>query len=152
MGSTTRNHDDYRNQLSPPLNDAIESLSKPLLRALVRDICVNVPRALDYTADQLFVGYDYINDDGQYDSEISSAYTSEEHEFEAAERARNNQAEEDGKQNNAPPAIVTSTKRLKVRYVRCENCKEKFDIVTNTKTSCRYHPGSFVVWRDIYPE
>lgn len=147
MKSTTQKKEIYQNGLSPPLNDAIESLSKPLLKALVREICINVPGARDYTADQLFVGYDYINHDGQYESEVSSAYTSDEDEFEAEERIRNSRAEEDG---DAYPAIVTNTKRLKVRYVRCKNCKQQFDIVTNTKTSCRYHPGSFEISPNNY--
>ncbi|KAJ9205249.1 hypothetical protein C8Q69DRAFT_113590 [Paecilomyces variotii] len=131
MRSTTQNNEIYQNGLSPRLNDAIESLSKPLLRAIVRDICINVPGARDYATNKLFVAYDDSKDDD--DDQSSTASSSE-----GEDGERENTKPE--KKPGAAPAPIAGTKRLRLRYVRCENCEQQFDIVTNTATSCRYHP------------
>ncbi|KAJ9302646.1 hypothetical protein DTO271G3_20 [Paecilomyces variotii] len=136
MKSTTQKNEIYQNGLSPRLNDAIDFLSKPLLGALVRDICINVPGARDYATNKLFVAYDDSKDDDD-DGGSSTAASSE---GEDGEQENNTQPEKRKPGAGAAPASIAGTKRLRLRYVRCKNCEQQFDIVTNSATSCRYHP------------
>ena len=38
---------------------------------------------------------------------------------------------------------VTSKKRMRPRYTECENCGEEFDVTRNERKLCRYHPGMY---------
>lgn len=61
------------------------------------------------------------------------------------EYGEDSDASDDNEKEDArpPPATATGPKRLRTRYAGCINCKEEFDVSTNTKTSCSYHSGMY---------
>ena len=36
-----------------------------------------------------------------------------------------------------------SRKRVRSRYITCQNCEKKFDVTRNSKVACVYHPGVY---------
>ena len=45
--------------------------------------------------------------------------------------------------NNILTPGTSGLKRLRLKYAMCENCGEEFDVATNKKHDCIWHPGRF---------
>ena len=88
-----------------------------------------------------------------HDSYLSSSGEEEEDqsdgESEAEDEDEDDDDEDDDKaantdrhRNSVSATAASSLKRLRPRFATCENCAEEFDVETNNKRSCRWHPGS----------
>ena len=49
--------------------------------------------------------------------------------------------EEDGDTDERRTEVTPNLKRLRPRFGICDNCNEEFDVETNDKYSCMWHPG-----------
>ena len=49
------------------------------------------------------------------------------------------------KSNRVIAPTGSSQKRLRPKYATCDNCDEEFDVTTNGKRSCVWHPGKYCI-------
>ncbi|OJJ50605.1 hypothetical protein ASPZODRAFT_126497 [Penicilliopsis zonata CBS 506.65] len=119
---------DSLQQLTQAIYDAPESR----LKTILRDLCIQLPAAREAVARHLLVTEDRIkekadssDDDGSEDEDSEESDDSDE-------------SREPEVKPQTP--VKMGSKRLRPRYGICENCDEEFDLTTNSKRSCRYHP------------
>lgn len=100
-----------------PLESAIYTVSEKTLREVFKSICASCPDAKHEAAKQLLVA-----------------------ETDVKKRKKNSSAAVPEPESKTP-AETPKEKKQVPRYEFCDNCKDQFDVSTNTSTSCQYHPG-----------
>lgn len=99
-----------------PLDSAIDTVSEKTLREVFKSICASCPDAKHEAGKQLLVAETDVKKRKKSSSVAAPAPDSE------------------------APSETPKEKKQVPRYAFCENCKGQFDVSTNTKTSCQYHP------------
>ena len=124
------------NQTKPPesvlrerrtvLSRAIKNASRPLLQRTLEQICQELPVAEVAATHKLLTTEDRARQEGDSSDNSESEDLSD-------------SSETQTKPTTTPKAA--GTKRIRTRYAFCENCEEEYDVETNSKDSCSYHPG-----------
>ncbi|KAK2786944.1 hypothetical protein FQN53_005890 [Emmonsiellopsis sp. PD_33] len=99
------------------LEIAIDDVSDSRLRTLVKDLHKNFPDAKKWLENELLTTEEEI------------------------QRHAESQRDIDEKKKDADTMKPADLKRPRRRHVICDNCKEEFDVLDNSKESCRYHPN-----------
>ncbi|KAG6999604.1 hypothetical protein G7Y79_00033g067920 [Physcia stellaris] len=136
---------------SPPrpvktvLHDAISTAPESRIRLALRNACDISGEVSRVVQEMLLVPEEKVkyrivekdlDSEGDVDEDESDEGKDDEDEDEDTE---NNEDEDTGEQTNG--VSVPSLKRLRPRYAFCVNCEDEFDVETNEKNSCKWHPG-----------
>lgn len=98
------------------LNDAIGRVSQNVLAKLVKEICETNESVRELVQSRLFVDVNEVSNPSDED-------------------------ESDEDKPAKPTPDTAGSKRQRVRFAHCENCKKEFDVSTNAAESCSYHPS-----------
>lgn len=133
------NPDEFLTQFNEALNAAPSSR----LRHIIRDVCRLLPAALPIVSDCLLVSEEQVP--GPDDSGSESGSGSDPEVNANIETAQPASAEPKPK-----PATPKSKKRARAsvrpRYAVCANCEVEYDVTKNSRCSCCFHPGIYVVF------
>ncbi|KAL4785999.1 hypothetical protein BJX76DRAFT_355591 [Aspergillus varians] len=124
-----------------PLTIAIDTISDERLREIFQSICWAVPEARQLAAEELLVDITEKREVGDSDSEESDSSVSEDEDSESEDLTPilNNQPQPQPNPGPINPA-ASRPKRPVPRYAFCSNCKDEFDVTTNSSKSCAFHP------------
>ena len=138
---------------SPPravktvLHDAINTAHESRIRLALRNACDISEQASKLVQEMLLVPEEKVkyrivekdlDSQGDVDEDESDEEEDDEDEDEDEEKE---ESEDEDTSVQVNDVSAPSLKRLRPRYAFCVNCKEEFDVETNEKDSCVWHPG-----------
>jgi len=122
------------------LTTALRILSKEKLLSQVLSICEKIPEVQEILIDQLLAeGKDVHRYHADTDSEAEGDdINREEYKRRPGDESTKNAAVK-GLEQLQPIGVADD--ELTPRFVRCENCKEEFDVTENERRTCTWHTG-----------
>ena len=137
------------------LHSTIDDIQAERLRETLHDLCNKVPDAASFAATLLlatkskpkergkpakFMPLDNKDPDDDSESDTDTSDKSEE-ELSEDSVSQYESVTEDIVGHDEHFVGSTSRKRIRSRYVTCQNCEKEFDVTCNNKGACVYHPG-----------
>ncbi|KAK2736321.1 hypothetical protein FQN55_001707 [Onygenales sp. PD_40] len=110
------------------LEIAVGDVSDSRLRTLMIDLCDSFPDAKKWLEKELLTTEEEIPRREESESDVDE------------EESEESQSDVDEEEADTTKTKSADLKRLRPRYVICENCDEEFDVLDNSKESCWYHP------------
>lgn len=146
---------------SPPrpvntvLHDAINTAHESRIRLALRNACDISGEVARVVQEMLLVPEarvtyqeveQDINSDGVVPFEEEDENANEESDEDSESKDIHEEEDEDDNEDKDADARRTAIsqpgmKRMRPRFATCENCDEEFDVETNDKSSCIWHPG-----------
>lgn len=121
----------YNGQLSQPSRRALLALSPEMLRAELLNICRTNESAHKVLQKRL---------------ETTGSQVVRYHKDTDSEQDENSEEEDEDEGDDDDDEVVevaVADNALVARYQKCENCKQAFDVTTNERGDCVWHPGKF---------
>ena len=144
------------------LRYAIQLLSQERIRSVLRNVCNNSEEASALALKFFAVPEERVRREvveQNHNSDLNSTEKGEAEEEESDEEdesdIENKDEEEDEDEDTDEPedrvsaAASSSLKRVRPRLATCKNCSEEFDVATNDKRSCMWHPSRVPAF--LYP-
>jgi hypothetical protein len=125
-------------ELSAALNQAIDTLDHKQLRTWVKHYCKSIePLGTKLENHLLILGKDVVRYHIDTDSEDDQGSVNE-----------SSEGDEDGENSDSGSApgkklepIAATDDEMVPRYATCLNCGAQFDVSSNDRGDCRWHPG-----------
>lgn len=142
LTASSPTHQDY---IQDELTRAIDIATLPRLQIVLKTLCATSPTVVKEVS-KLLLAPESKSSIQYYPGEGSSGESGEEdeedEESEETDGDEDKESEDSGGQD-AHPVLAPSTgnKRMRSRYVVCENCNEEFDVTENYQGDCIWHPG-----------
>ena len=131
--------------LESKLNDAVGVATLPRLRFVLREL-FKIPSIAKEASELLLAPKALCQP--LTDPDAGSSVDSSEDDGEEEEEEEDTEESSEEPPNRAAP--VAGTKRLRARYVTCEQCDEEFDATANYKGDCVWHDGEALRSRPGY--
>lgn len=136
---------------SPPrpvktvLLDAINTAHESRIRLALRNACDISEQVSKIVQEMLLVPeekvrYRVVEKDLKSEGDVEEDESDEEDDDEDGDEE---ESEDEDTSHQTNSVTAPSLKRLRPRYAFCVNCKEEFDVETNERDSCVWHPGIF---------
>ncbi len=136
------------------LQSAIDSAEPARLRETLLALCNSSAEAACIVSSFLLVPEDLVQrrrhrkakseEDSDKDEDDSEEDSEEDSDENSSDSEDEGEAENGAQRTGATP---NSLKRLRLRYAKCENCNEEFDVTDNDKGACVYHDGRLILER-----
>jgi hypothetical protein len=125
---------------SEALEKAIDTVDGNRLRVLIKHYCASNPALVRALEDEWLVrGKAVIRYHADTDSEDD---VDSENESSEDEHYDSDEDEDDRKaRRNAMKTVKVDNDEATPRYAQCEHCEEEFDVTTNERGDCLWHPG-----------
>jgi hypothetical protein len=121
---------------SDTLMKAIKSLSTELLRRELKFLCEEFPAIIPMLEGRLLVqGKDVVRYHADTDSEDHGSSEGSE-----SESGPDSKLDSNGGSNKRKP-IALGDDEYTARMATCKNCDEEFDVTSNERGDCTWHPG-----------
>lgn len=129
--------------VSTVLIDAIRNAPEDRIRLALRNACETSNEVLEIVQEMLLVPADRVNYKASERDTDSQGLPVEDESGEDDEDddEDEDEAEDEDDSGHRNSVSKPSSKRLRPRFAECINCYEAFDVESNDKDSCIWHPG-----------
>lgn len=130
------------------LRDTIEDAHEARVRHALQTVCETSPEASKIVQELLLVPADKVK--ARVVCKDYNSDPAEGEEEENSDQCGECDSSDDRDEDESPIAqgqgilvsVGQSLKRVRPRFANCENCDEEFDVGTNSRESCIFHPGT----------
>lgn len=126
--------------MSTTLKEAIRSLGTESLRKELEFLCHRFPAVIHALDGRLLIqGKDVVR--YHVDTESEDNTNNEESESESESESDASDESYSGRDSKKRKPIAIRDEEYTARMATCENCKQEFDVTSNNRGDCGWHPG-----------